>query len=173
MASVLALGSKPRHLNFRRVPGFTLVELLVVLAILGIALSLVGPFTINQLDKVKRAQEREEIRLLLNEWQFRAFNQRRAIELGFSGRQLLVSRGSAINRPQVELESQIASYEFAFSQFPSQSIIVNAHGYANYDQLQLLQGEREFTLNIVNTGLITGSKPNAKAGFGASVNATD
>ena len=40
----------------RRAPGFTLVELLVVLAILGFVVALVGPLTADRLDKA-RAQE--------------------------------------------------------------------------------------------------------------------
>ena len=127
-----------------------MVELLVVLAIFGIVLSLVGPFTINQLDNVKRAQEREEIRMVLNEWQFRAFSQRRAIELEFSGRRLVANRVNSIY--EAEAETQLATYEFEFSQFPTQRIVINSHGYAEQTELSLRQGEREFTLNVTNIG---------------------
>ncbi len=161
MASVTKLNSWQR--------GFTMVELLVVLAIAGILLTLVGPFTVNQLDNVKRAQEREEIRLLLNQWQFQAFQQRRAFHIRFTGhdihlygldsfkydsRQPAAEEGTSTTNESLNqsLSHSLSHSTFEYSEFPQQSIEINAHGFVTPIQVRVRQGEREFTLSLENLG---------------------
>lgn len=145
--------------------GFTMVELLVVLAIAGILLTLIGPFTINQLDNIKRAQEREKIRLLLNQWQFQAFQQHRAFRLHLSGQHLSVYGVEAIKynarqpfidnlKEQHNRQDALGYDTFKYSEFPQQSIHINAHGFVTPTQVRLRQGRREFTLSLENLGTV-------------------
>lgn len=175
MAKIYARWAPSRLFSYQDIRGFTLVELLVVMAILGIALSLVGAFTVNQLDNMKRAQEREEIRLILNEWQFRAFNQRSAIALVFSGGNLAIKHIASPTRLQNQLDSQITQYRFEYSQFPSQVIEINAHGTLSNTDVQLMQGERMYVLTLINIGVTTDllNEPDAAVSAGFKIGPSD
>lgn len=61
--------------------GFTLIELLVVLSIIGIAASLIGPVAIQQYERTKVTEEREQMLRLLNELQFQAYTEFKRIHL--------------------------------------------------------------------------------------------
>ena len=52
----------------KRIRGFTLMELLVVLAILGLLVSLVGPQVLNQLGGAKSKTARIQIRIWSRPW---------------------------------------------------------------------------------------------------------
>jgi len=67
------------------VRGFTLVELLVVLAILGFIIALVGPLTVDRLDKARAQEEWLILDRTVRGLAFRAFAEGRAVELHGEG----------------------------------------------------------------------------------------
>ena len=81
-----------RRLGFtlRLTRGFTLIELLVVLSIIGIAASLIGPVAIQQYERTKVTEEREQMLRLLNELQFQAYTEFKRIHLTTNGSQMTI-----------------------------------------------------------------------------------
>lgn len=117
--------------------GFTLVELMLVVAIIGIALSLVGPMTIQQLDNAKRNQEREQVNQYLEHWRFYAAQRHRALVLETRGQRMAVFiRGDYQHLDNVYVDTAspaLAEYEFEYLRFPAQRIGVNANGFWQTD----------------------------------------
>ena len=68
--------------------GFTLVELLVVLAILGMVVALVGPLTADRLDKARAQEEWLVLERTVTGLAFRAFAEGRPVELQAAGTRL-------------------------------------------------------------------------------------
>lgn len=154
--------------------GFTLVELLIVIGIMGLVLSLVGPLTVNQLDSAKRSQEREQLNLYLRHYQFRALQHREKLILSFEGRYLRIYQDvpDAVRvQAQVDAESDrdrfgrpeaaeipetflLREYEFEHLAFRPQQLRINAHGYWSPTHLEWLEGEREMEKTLVNRGVI-------------------
>lgn len=63
--------------------GFTLIELMVVMAIVGILSSLIIPFTVEQVEKTQVKQEIQELHLLLKQIKGETFAKGKAVQLGF------------------------------------------------------------------------------------------
>lgn len=134
------------------VRGFTLVELLVVMAIVGIMLSLVGPFTVKQLDNLKRAEEREQLQQTLAQLRFQAFQQRQSMLIETNGKLLTATPRASQWRGRVSYDKDQPSFSYSYqwTEFPRQQLLINAHGFvANEDnELLVRQGEREFVLRV-------------------------
>jgi|GEM_PF-909947 len=66
--------------------GFTLIELMIVLAIVALLLTMVGPLAINSLEKAQARQEMLTIKNWLRKISYRAFNTGQAYKLKLSGK---------------------------------------------------------------------------------------
>jgi general secretion pathway protein G len=64
MISLLLSPRTARHASRARAAGFTLLEILVVLVIIGLLAGLVGPRLLNQLDRAKVTTAETQIRML-------------------------------------------------------------------------------------------------------------
>ncbi|MFC0445726.1 type II secretion system protein [Pseudidiomarina halophila] len=117
----------------RRRWGFTLIELLVVLTIVGVAASLIGPVAIEQYERTKVTQEREQLLRIIDDVTFRAYTEFQHFELEVEGNQWLLKSGS--NEPTI--------HKFDFIEFKRQSFDVNSHGFWSNDLLFWLEGERQ------------------------------
>lgn len=129
---------------------FTLIELMVVMAIMTVIFSLIGPLAQNQVDKVRASEEWYRLSNKTSQWAADAYFHGREIDLLVDGKRLIV-RSSGLPDEIIE---------FVYISFPRQQVRFNTHGYP--DQLiltaQLRQQPRQ--LDLLNPDvLITGSRP--------------
>jgi prepilin-type N-terminal cleavage/methylation domain-containing protein len=119
--------------------GFTLVELLVVLAILGFVIALVGPLTVDRIDKARAQEEWLVLDRTVRGLAFRAFADGRDVELRGEGTQFTWKLG----------ETEARSLDLAHLFFDSpQVVLINANGVAEPRSLTLRQAGRERRLDL-------------------------
>ena len=123
----------------RRAPGFTLVELLVVLAILGLVVALVGPLTADRLDKARAQEEWLVLERTLSGLSFRAFAEGRPVELQAEGGRLAWRVAGA--------DKRVLSLEHLFFD-PAQTVTINSNGIAAPAQLTVRRAARERILEL-------------------------
>jgi prepilin-type N-terminal cleavage/methylation domain-containing protein len=119
--------------------GFTLVELLVVLAILGFVIALVGPLTVDRIDKARAQEEWLVLDRTVRGLAFRAFADGKDVELRGEGTLLTWKLGNAEAR----------SLNLAHLFFDSPQVVrINPNGVADPASLTLRQAGRERSLDL-------------------------
>jgi prepilin-type N-terminal cleavage/methylation domain-containing protein len=126
--------------------GFTLVELLVVLAILGFVIALVGPLTVDRIDKARAQEEWLVLDRTVRGLAFRAFADGKDVELRGEGTLLTWKLGNA--------EPRSLNLAHLFFDSP-QVVLINSNGVADPGSLTLRQAGRERSLDL-NTWLEDG-----------------
>jgi prepilin-type N-terminal cleavage/methylation domain-containing protein len=119
--------------------GFTLVELLVVLAILGFVIALVGPLTVDRIDKARAQEEWLVLDRTVRGLAFRAFADGKDVELRGEGTQLTWKLGNA--------EARSLNLAHLFFDSP-QVVLINSNGVAEPGSLTLRQAGRERSLDL-------------------------
>lgn len=119
--------------------GFTLVELLVVLAILGLVVALVGPLTADRLDKARAQEEWLVLERTVSGLAFRAFAEGRPVEL--------VAEGGRLAWRMAGTDERVLSLEHLFFD-PAQTVRINANGVAAPAQLTVRRDGRERALEL-------------------------
>jgi prepilin-type N-terminal cleavage/methylation domain-containing protein len=119
--------------------GFTLVELLVVLAILGLVVALVGPLTADRLDKARAQEEWLVLERTVSGLAFRAFAEGRSVELQAEGGRLTWRVAGA--------DERALSLGHLFFE-PAQSVTINANGVAAPAQLTVRRDGRERRMEL-------------------------
>ena len=119
--------------------GFTLVELLVVLAILGFVIALVGPLTVDRIDKARAQEEWLVLDRTVRGLAFRAFADGKDVELRGEGTQLTWKLGNA--------EARSLNLAHLFFDSP-QVVLINPNGVAEPGSLTLRQAGRERSLDL-------------------------
>lgn len=112
--------------------GFTLVELLIVLAIMGLLVGLVGGVGVERLEKARAQEEWLVLERLVRGLSFRAFAGGREIEITGDGAQLVWRIGAEPAHGRA-LERWFVA--------PAQRIVIDAHGIAQPAQLTLVRGQ--------------------------------
>lgn len=115
-----------------RVGGFTLVELLIVLAIVGTLVALVAPLGVRQIERTRAQEEWLTLNRALTGIAFTAFTESAPVTLELSGRRL-----------EWTLEGQKPqNIEFEQLSFDRQVIAINANGLADAKEIRVRQRER-------------------------------
>jgi prepilin-type N-terminal cleavage/methylation domain-containing protein len=117
--------------------GFTLVELLVVFAILGLLIALVAPLGVRQMDKARAQEEWLVLQRTVEGLAFRAFAKGTEVDLAARGEELAWRTGDGPRRV-------LALKQLFFD--PSQSVHIDAHGLAQPGTLEVRQAGRTRTL---------------------------
>ncbi len=120
-----------------RPAGFTLVEILIVMGLMGLVLTLVGPLLQNQVTKADASAEFIEAGQYINNSSKVAFLQNTPVSLSFDGR--VLTRKMAGRQDQVE-------YNHLF--FPKQQLVFNQHGYSDSRSISVVAGRRQLEIEI-------------------------
>ena len=131
----------------RRGRGFTLVEILVVMAILGFLVALVGPLTADRLDKARAQEEWIVLDRTVRGLAFRAFADGREVEMRGEGMKLTWKIAGADER-------SLAMKQLFFDQ--PQVVRINSNGVAEPEALQVHQRGLARTLEL--NGWLAGGK---------------
>lgn len=129
------------------VRGFTLVELLVVMVIMGSVLALVGPLTINQLENVERTGEEQEFFRFIQQTKFNAITFRKAYRVEVYDNRFEMYRYND--------NSLVFENEFEILEFPKQTILINQNGFWQQPEIKWLASSRERTYRLENKGVIS------------------
>ena len=120
--------------------GFTLVELLIVLTIVGLTASLVAPLGAKQFDKARAQEEWLTLRRTVDGLAFRAYALGRETELH--------AKGTSLEWMFADGKRGHLYFDRVFFE-PEQTIAIDRNGYADRDRLQLRMAgaKRELPLN--------------------------
>jgi prepilin-type N-terminal cleavage/methylation domain-containing protein len=113
--------------RWRTDPGFTLVELLIVFAIIGIVLSLVAPLTVDRIDRLRARSELAQLRRTAAELTLLAYARRAPIVVDANGAEL---RWSGASSGRLELRSSFFE--------ETQHVVIGANGVATPAELRLI-----------------------------------
>ncbi|WP_052748934.1 pilus assembly FimT family protein [Arsukibacterium ikkense] len=108
-------------------PGFTLIELLIVIVLLGMAIALVGPLTIEQVENSRARNEQQSLQRWLQQQSFTAFSRQQPAEFWLDGKAIFTATA-----PQAEPEL-IVTFSYLF--FEPQALTINQNGYMQPDTL--------------------------------------
>ena len=101
--------------------GFTLIELMIVMAIVALLMGMVGPLAINSLEKAEAKQEMLSLKNWLSKVSYKAYATGQAQQITLVGKNITLSGLSAINNKQV-----VETFESLF--FQPQVISFNKKG---------------------------------------------
>ena len=124
--------------------GFTLIELLVVIAIMGLALSLVGPLAMSQLDKFRAKDEVVQLERAVRSAKQNAYLNEASTVLSFDGNRL-------------EVVSEVGpskSYIFNFLSFNPSENDINRNGFMVPTAITYKIRGEQAVLAIPNEGVI-------------------
>ncbi|MCJ8269535.1 MAG: type II secretion system GspH family protein [Psychrosphaera sp.] len=106
--------------------GFTLIELMIVILVMGLLAGLVAPLTFKQLDKSRAKTEFLKLRNTIKSHTTKAFTQ------GVSYR--IETKDQTLTALSVLGQK---SYTFKYLQMPEQFFIINANGFPSIDKFEL------------------------------------
>jgi len=103
---------------------FTLIELMIVMAIMAIAMAIIGPNTYKVYQKAKFQSNYVELRELLKSISYKAFINDKAVVI-----ELAQDRIKYGYKSNVQSQKMI-EHTFKYLSFPTQSIEINRSGFA-------------------------------------------
>ena len=112
--------------------GFTLVELMIVLMVAGLAIGLVGPVGQKQYDKVMIVKDREMLMRAVEGAGFQSFVQRVPATLELKGARFVLTRGESVKE-----------FQFAYLRFPEQVLHLNSHGFWHETEISWIEQEQK------------------------------
>ncbi|MDG1750742.1 MAG: type II secretion system protein [Thalassotalea sp.] len=125
--------------NFPIKKGFTLIELMVVLAIMGTAFALVGPNIMKSYDKVKAQSEVKELTEILKKISYKAFINGRSVDVSFNQNHIQYKYTDSQKTNKVS---------FNFIGFPEQDLNFTSAGFTNINNLTLYYNGNEHLLSL-------------------------
>ncbi|WP_100642247.1 type II secretion system protein [Alteromonas facilis] len=106
--------------------GFTLVEILVVLSLMAMLISLVGPFAVKTLDNAEARSELLRARLLIKHWKERSFLTHQSIRITLSGQEI---------RIEGESGKELNVLGFRQLRFATTTLKINALGFLDQTEV--------------------------------------
>ena len=102
--------------------GFTLIELMIVLTIVGVLMTMVGPLAVQSVEKAQAKQEMLSLKNLLRKVSAKAFNTGNEYRVILSGKQVTLYLADNEEKPQ-EL------FEFEYLFFQPQKLYYSNKGF--------------------------------------------
>lgn len=144
--------------------GFTLIELMVVMAIVALLMSLVGPLTIQRYEKSKSVEESLSFKNWLVANSYRAFATGKNAVFSLSGNKVTftfsINNKDLQNLAEEDVAGQIVyqphqnpiitSREFSYLFFQPQTIHVNAYGIISDKSISMTISGKTKTIHIDN-----------------------
>ncbi|MDE3271230.1 type II secretion system protein [Pseudoalteromonas sp. G4] len=117
--------------------GFSLIELMVVLAIMAVSMSLTGGLITNVVSKQERFVEIEKVKQLVLSLKYKAFYTGSDFKVDFIENRILIT-------------GIYEKKEFVFNQliFSSQKLEIYSNGTSNNKYFETLIGEEVITINL-------------------------
>lgn len=128
-----------RALNKTISSGFTLIELTIVMTILGLLLSLIGPMTIQSIEKAQAKSELLSVKNWLKNKSTSAYLEGQGIQVDVKGKSIMYKRASS-------QKVEIRKLDYLF--FQPQTFNINSKGYIDLDELKGLYRNKPLTLNL-------------------------
>ncbi|MBU2225650.1 MAG: type II secretion system GspH family protein [Gammaproteobacteria bacterium] len=100
--------------------GFTLIELIVVMAVISVVMMLVGPLSQTQVERSKAFAEWMEVQRVFELVAKEAYLDGESYTLHLDGAELSITNGNATKEK---------TYQYTYVFFPKQEIHINHHGY--------------------------------------------
>ena len=130
-------------MNLNKFRGFTLIELIIVMSIVALLVAIVGPMTMNSLEK---AQAKSEL-LVLKSWikkvSYRAY---------ISGQQLdLIFKDNKVVLKLKATEQVIKNHDFEYIHFQPQTLRFNNKGFVSPALIAGLYRDTSLTLDLSKT----------------------
>lgn len=116
-------------------PGFTLVELLVVMVIVGAVVGLVAPRLIGAGEAIKAAAEERKLADIVETVRMRSFLRQASYTIKFADHKLRV-------------ENEAAGWQFKFISFPPTALTFNGNGFTDSQALRYLLRGVEKVLDV-------------------------
>lgn len=117
--------------------GFTLIELMVVMAIVALLLTMVGPLAMNAVDKANAKQEMLTIKNWLRKISYRAFTTGNSYQLKLAGKKaelfINTENNTLIDEQQ---NAALITHNFETLFFQPQVLTYNTKGFVNPTTLQ-------------------------------------
>ncbi|WP_035476736.1 prepilin-type N-terminal cleavage/methylation domain-containing protein [Aliagarivorans taiwanensis] len=121
--------------------GFSLIELLVVLSLMGLGAALVGPATLNQVARAEAQAELNRLKSSLRGMSHRAFTR--------SGEVAVQLYNNQLGYIDLVSGSEISRQSFEYIGFPhEQSVTFNRNGYPSPEQVSIVYRGRQQELNL-------------------------
>lgn len=117
-----------------RQQGFTLVELMIVLMVAGLAIGLVVPVGQRQYDKVMVVKDREILMRAIESAGFQSFVQRVPATLELKGSRFILTRADVTKE-----------LRFTYLSFPEQVLQLNSHGFWQQELITWMEQEQKKT----------------------------
>jgi prepilin-type N-terminal cleavage/methylation domain-containing protein len=138
--------------------GFTLIELMIVMAIVSVLITMVGPLAINSLEKAEAKQELLTLKTWIRKISYRAYSVGQSFTLELSGKRatlyhdntifnnnIKTTKSSAIDKSDREV---IMTKTFGALFFQPQKLLYNEKGFVEPKQLVGTYRERQFQINL-------------------------
>ncbi|MFC4656857.1 Tfp pilus assembly protein FimT/FimU [Rheinheimera marina] len=120
--------------------GFTLIELMIVIMLLGLVMSLVGPLTMQQVDSARARSEQESLQRWLRQQSFEAYTRQQAVQLSFDGKGVYAYDADG---------RRILLKQFSYLFFTPQHVELNVNGFPEPVRLQLTRLEQQQDLDLL------------------------
>jgi len=139
--------------------GFTLIELMVVMSIVALLLTMVGPLAINAVDKANAKQEMLTMKNWLRKISYRAFATGNAYQLKLAGKkaELFAIESEMEQSDEIQQLSPLITHTFESLFFQPQILTYNKNGFVSPTQLQGTY--RNKTLSVDLSQWVNGEEP--------------
>ena len=139
--------------------GFTLIELMVVMSIVALLLTMVGPLAINAVDKANAKQEMLTMKNWLRKISYRAFTTGTAYQLKLAGKkaELFAIESEMEQSDERQQLSPLITHTFESLFFQPQVLTYNKNGFVSPTMLQGTY--RNNTLKVDLSQWVNGEEP--------------
>ena len=132
------------------VNGFTLIELITVISIMAIVLALVGPLTVNFVEKAQAQTEYIQLKNSLKKLSFTSFASSTTYGITFEGSSVIVNKADKF----------VSKKTFDYLSYTKQKVLFNANGYPEPEMLTVKKRNKTEKINIFK--LVEGSDAQVK-----------